>query len=125
MSFFRPPSEAAPGFDRNLPWPIHGLAYVAMWMSPVSAGPLIGLLTSHWGAAAVGLLLGIGISLLNDLLIAGVFEPWVARNQRYLQRRTPRLAANVAAFAWTFLLSGISLLSPLALFGSGLLLRFR
>jgi hypothetical protein len=123
MPFFRPLSETAPDFDRNLPWPIDGLAYVALFIGPISAGPLVGMLTSHWGAAGVGLLLGIGISFLNGWLTDRFLEPWIARNQTYFQRGIPRVLANIAAFVWAFILSGVSMLAPFAFFGSSLLLR--
>jgi hypothetical protein len=125
MPFFRPLSETVPDFDRNVPWPIGGLAYVAAFMGPISAGPLIGVVTFHWTAAGVGLLLGIGISLLNGWLTDRFLEPWIARRQRLFQRGTPRILANIAAFAWASFLSGLSMLAPFVLFGSSLVLRFR
>ena len=116
MSFFRPLSKTAPEFDRRLPWPIDGLAYVAMFMSPIAAGPLVGALTFHWGAAGVGLLIGICISCLNGWLTDRFIEPWIGRNQGLFQPRTCRVLANGAAFSWAFLLGGVSMFTPLALF---------
>ena len=122
MPFFRPLSKTAPAFDRNLPWPINGLAYVALFMGPMSAGFFGGMHTPHWGAAGVGLLLGVGISFLNGWLSDRFLDPWIGRNQRYFRPCILRVLTNIAAFAWAFLLSGISMLAPFVLFDSPLLL---
>ncbi len=125
MPFFRPLSETAPGYDRNLPWPIGGLAYVAVFMGPISAGLFAGVVVRHWVAAAVGLLLGMGISLLNALLMDRFLEPRIAKHQRQLYRGMARVCLNVIAFAWALALSGLAMLAPLVLFGGRLLVRIR
>lgn len=125
MPFFRPLSETAPGYDRNLPWPIAGLAYVAVFMGPMSAGVFAGVVTRHWLAAVVGLLVGVGISLLNGLLMDRILEPCIAKNQKHLHRGMARVFVNIIAFAWAFALSGLSMLAPFVLFGSPLVLRVR
>ena len=125
MPFFRPLSETAPDYDRNLPWPIGGLAYVAAFMGPVSAGLFAGVVARHWAAALVGLLLGIGITLLNGLLMDRFLEPRIAKHQKQLCRGVARVCLNTIAFAWAFALSGIAMLAPFVLFGSRLLLRIR
>ena len=125
MPFFRPVSETAPDHDGSLPWPVGGLAYVAMFMGPMSAGPFAGVVGRHWAAAVVGLLLGIGISLLNGLLMDRFLEPCIAKNQKHIYRGVARVFVNIIAFAWAFALSGLAMLAPFVLFGDRLLLRVR
>jgi len=125
MPFYRPLSETVPGYDRNLPWPVCGLAYVAAFMAPMSAGLFAGVVARHWLAAAVGLLLGIGISHLNGVLMDKCLEPCIARHQVLLHRGTARVLVNIIAFAWAFVLSGLSMLAPFVLFGSPLALGIR
>jgi hypothetical protein len=84
MPFYRPLSETAPDYDRNLPWPIGGLAYVAAFMGPTSAGLFAGVVARDWATAVVGLLLGIGITLLNGLLMDRLLEPRIAKHQKHL-----------------------------------------
>jgi hypothetical protein len=84
----------------------------------MSAGLLAGVVARHWLAAVVGLLLGIGISLLNGLLVDKFLEPCIARHQELLHRGMARVFVNIIAFAWAFALSGLSMLAPFVLFGS-------
>src|SRR6187401_2836701 len=100
MPFLRPLSETAPKGDPNLPWPIHGLAYISAFMGPPSAGPLIGALARDWLAAAVGLVMGIAVMLLGAWLSDRFVDPWIASLQRPLQKGMPRLLINIAAFVW-------------------------
>jgi|SRR5579862_596200 len=118
MPFFR----SAPDRDRNLPWPIHGLAYVALFMGPISAGLTGGLLAGCWGIIA-GLLLGIGISLLNALLMDKFLEPLIARHQKHLYRGIAYAFVNIIAFAWAFALSGLAMCAPFLIFGNRFLLN--
>ena len=117
MPFFRPLRETAPDYDRNLPWPIHGLAYVPAFMGPMSAGLYGGVATGRGAAAVVGLLLGVGITLLNGLLMDRVLEPLIARHQKHLCRGITRVFVNTIAFAWAFVLCGLAMLAPVLLFG--------
>lgn len=125
MPFYRPLSQTAVGYDRNLPWPVCGLAYVAAFMAPMSAGLLVGFVARHWLAAVIGLMLGIGLSLLNGVFMETFVEPCIARHQMLLHRGTARVLVNIIAFAWAFVLSGLSMLAPFVLFGSSLLLEIR
>ena len=115
----------APKAERGLPWPIHGLAYIAAFMGPLSAGPMIGALARDCRAAVIGLLMGIGITFLNAWLSDRFVDPWIARFQRPLQKGIPRVLANIAAFAWAVALSGIAMLAPVAVLGSTILTRIR
>ena len=125
MPFFRPLSKTAPGYNRNLPWPLHGLAYVASFMGPISAGPFAGLIAGDWIAAVIGLVLGIAITLLNGSLTDRFLEPLIARYQKLLCRGLAHIIVNVFAFAWAFALSGLAMYGPILIFGNRLLLRVR
>ena len=125
MPFLRSLNSTAPKAERDLPWPITGLAYVAASMGPLSAGPIIGALARDWRAAVIGLLMGIGITFLNAWLIDRFVDPWIARFQRPLQRGMPRVLANIAAFAWAITLCALSMLAPITVLGSALLTRMR
>ena len=125
MPFLRSLRETAPNGDRNLRWPIDGLAYVVAFMGPLSAGPIIGVLARDWRAVGIGLLTGVGITFLNAWLSDKFLDPWIARFQRHLQRGMPRVLANIAAFAWAVALCAISMLAPIGVFGSAVLNRIR
>ena len=125
MPFFRPRSETAPDYDRNVPWPIGGLAYVAAFMGPMSGGLFAGVVARDWAAAVVGLLLGIGITVLNGLLMDRFLEPQSAKHRERLYRGVARVCLNATAFAWAFALSGLAMLAPFVLFGSRLIERIR
>ena len=125
MPFLRSLNSTAPRAEPDLPWPITGLAYVAAFMGPLSAGPIIGALARDWRAAVIGLLMGIGITFLNAWLSDRFVDPWIARFQRPLQKGVPRVLANVAAFAWAVALCAISMLAPIGVFGSAVLNRIR
>ena len=117
MPFLRSLSETAPNGDRNLRWPIDGLAYVVAFMGPLSAGPIVGVITRDWRAIAIGLAMGIAITLLNAWLNDKFMDPWIARFQRPLQKGMPRALANIAAFAWAIVLCALSMLGPIAILG--------
>src|SRR4051812_17336844 len=104
MPFLRSLAETAPKYDRNLEWPIVGMAYIIAFLGPMSTGPMIGILIRDWRAAIIGLLMGVGITFLNAWLSDRLFDAWIARFQRPLHKGFPRFLANVAAFGW-----GISL----------------
>jgi hypothetical protein len=125
MPFLRSLNQTAPKAERDLPWPICGLACVAAFMGPLSAGPIVGALARDWRVAALGLLMGIGITFLNAMLSDRFFDPWIARFQSPLQKNLPRVLANVAAFAWAVTLCAVAMLAPLAVFGSTVLTRIR
>ena len=125
MPFLRSLNDTAPKGDRDLPWPIDGLAYVAAFMGPISAGPIIGALARDWRALVIGFLMGIAITLLNAWLSDRFLDPWIARFQRPLQKGMPRFLANLAAFAWAITLCALSMLAPIAVLGSAVLTRMR
>jgi hypothetical protein len=123
MPFLRPLSETAPNGDRDLRWPIDGLAYVVAFMGPFCAGPIIGVIAQDWRASAIGLAMGIAITLLNAWLSDKFMDPWIARFQRPLQKGMPRALANIAAFAWAIMLCALSMLGPIAILGTAVLDR--
>ena len=125
MPFLRSLNRTAPKAERDLPWPIDGLAYVAAFMGPLSAGPIIGALARDWRALVIGLLMGVAITFLNAWLSDRFFDPWIARFQRPLQRGMPRVLANIAAFAWAITLCALSMLAPMTVLGSAVLTRMR
>src|ERR1043166_2085971 len=118
MPLLRSLDKTAPKADPNLPWPIDGLAYVIAFMGPLCAGPLFGVLCRDWRAILVGLLMGIGITVLHAWLSDRFVDPWIAKFHRRLQKGVPRLFANVGAFGWAVALSGVSMVAPIALLGS-------
>jgi len=125
MPFLRLLNHTAPNAERDLPWPINGLAYVAAFMGPLSAGPIIGALARDWRALVIGLLMGVAITFLNAWLSDRFIDPWIASFQRPLQRGMPRVLANIAAFAWAITLCGLSMLAPITVLGSAVLTRMR
>ena len=125
MPFLRSLNDTAPQRDSTLPWPINGLAYVSAFMGPLSAGPIVGALGRDWRAAAVGLLVGICVTLLNAWLSDRFIDPFVARFQPLLQKGMPRVLANIAAFAWAIVLCALSMLAPVAILGSDVLTGIR
>lgn len=125
MPFLRSLKHTAPNADPNLPWPIHGLAYVSMFMGPLAAGPLVGMLARDWRAFAIGLLLGIAITFLHAWLSDRFLDPSIARFQRFLLKRLPCGLVNIVAFAWAIALSAVSVLSPVAILGTDILGRLR
>ena len=78
-----------------------------------------------WRISLLGLPLGIGITFLNAWLSDKFVDPWIAKYQRRLQKRIPRIVINIAAFAWAVALSAIAMLAPLAILGSAVLTRIR
>jgi hypothetical protein len=118
MPFLHSLNRTAPERNPDLPWPISGLFYVSAFMGPISAGPLVGVLTRDWRAAGVGLLLGIGIAFLNAWLSDRFVDPWIARFQSSLRRGVPWVLANTGAFAWAFALSALAMVAPVAVLGS-------
>ena len=125
MPFLRSLKDTAPKIDYDLPWPISGLAYVIAFMGPLSAGPIIGMLTRDWHAVGIGFLLGIGITFLNAWLSDRFLDAWIARFQKPLQNWLPRILVNVAAFTWAIGLSALSMFAPIAILGSSALTRIR
>jgi hypothetical protein len=98
---------------------------MAAFMGPMSAGPLVGALAHDWLAALGGLAMGIGVSLLGALLSDRLVDPLLASLQRPLQKGVPRVLVNLAAFVWAALLCALAMLAPLAVFGSGILIRIQ
>ena len=125
MPFLRSLNHTAPKAERDLPWPIDGLAYVAEFVGPLSAGPIIGALARDWRALVIGLLMGVAITFLNAWPSDRFLDPWIARFQRPLQRGMPRVLANIAAFAWAITLCALSMLAPITVLGSAVLTRMR
>jgi hypothetical protein len=125
MPFLRPLDQTAPNAGPDLPWPIDGLAYVAAFLGPMSAGLMIGALTLDWRAFAIGLPMGIAIAFLNAWLSDKFVDPCIANFQRSLQKGMPWVLANIAAFAWGIILCALSMLSPVVILGSAVLTRIR
>src|SRR5437868_1537450 len=118
MPFLRPLDQTARNGDRELPWPIDGLAYVVAFMGPLSAGLVMGLLAGNWRAFAVGVPMGIAITFLNAWLSDTFVDSWIAKFQRPLQKGMPWILANIAAFAWAIALTALAMLAPVAILGS-------
>jgi hypothetical protein len=125
MPFLRSLNETAPGGVRDLPWPIDGITYVAAFMGPMCAGPIIGIFARDWRISLLGLPLGIGITFLNAWLSDKFVDPWIAKYQRPLQKRIPRVFVNIAAFTWAVALTAVAMLAPLAILGGSVLTRIR
>jgi hypothetical protein len=125
MPFLRSLNKTAPEADFNLSWPIDGLAYVAAFMGPIAAGPLIGIISGNWRFILLGLLMGVGISFLNAWLSDKFIDPLLAKFQRPLQKITLRIFVNFAAFVWALLLSALSMLAPIAILSSTILTQLR
>jgi hypothetical protein len=117
MPFLRPLDITAPNGNRDLPWPIDGVAYVVTFMCPILAGPMIGFLRRDWREMAIGLPAGLAIAFFNAWLNDRYVDAWIAKFQTPLQNRIPRILANLAAFAWALALSAISMLAPFAILG--------
>ncbi len=125
MPFLRPLNETAPKAERDLPWPIEGLFYVAAFTGPWCVGPIIGVLARDWPAAVIGLLIGIGITFLNAWLSDRFVDPCIAKFQRPLLKSLPRVLANIAAFAWAVVLCAIAMFAPIAVLGPAIITQIR
>jgi hypothetical protein len=101
----------------ELTWPINGLAYVCLFMGPISAGPIIGIVQNDWRAGAIGFFGGIVITILGVWFDGKVLNPAIRKFQTQLQNPALRAAANVAAFSWAILLTGIAMLLPVVIVG--------
>ena len=97
------------------------MAYVVAIMGPLSAGPVVGVLARDWRAFAIGLLAGIGITLLNAWMSDRFLDPLIAKFQRPLGRGMPLILTNIAAFAWAIALCALSMLAPITALGSTVL----
>ena len=115
MPFFRSLDETAPNHNRELAWPIHGSAYLIAFIGPLGAG-LAGGSTGDWRSLSIGLLMGIGVTLLNAWLSDRFLDPWIARFQRPLHKGVPWIFANIAAFTWGIALCALAMLAPIAYF---------
>ena len=73
----------------------------------------------------LALVMGLVIKLLGAWLSGRFVDPWVASLQPRLQKGLPRLLVNVAALAWVVALCALSMLAPLAVFGSEILTRIQ
>ncbi len=120
MPYLRSLKFTAPKADLGLSWPVDGLSYVIAFMGPLSAGPIIGMLTRDWSAVAIGFLGGVGITFLNAWWSDRFVDSWIARHQVRLQKGVPRILANIVAFAWAIILCALSMFAPLAVLGSSL-----
>jgi hypothetical protein len=115
MPYFRSLELTAPNADPGLTWPIHGLSYVIAFMGPLSAGPIVGMITRDWGAVAVGVLAGGGITFLHAWWSDRFVDPWIARYQDRLQKGAPRMFSNILAFVWAVILCALSMYAPIIL----------
>jgi predicted lipid-binding transport protein (Tim44 family) len=108
MPFFRSLTETAPDANPDIPWPIHGLAYVITIMGGMSGGAAVGLIAGGFIGLAIGVIVGVVIALgfawVNDRFI----DAWIAKFQVYLQRGVPRLLVNIAAFSCAIGICAIS-----------------
>ena len=120
MPYFRSLKLTAPNADPGLSWPIDGLSYVIAFMGPLSAGPIVGMITRDWGAIAIGILAGVGITLLNAWWSDRFVDPWIARHQERLQKAAPRLLTNIVAFTWAVILCALSMYAPIVVFSNSL-----
>ena len=115
MPFFRSLPETAPGYNADIPWPIDGLVYVIAFAGGMSGGAAAGFVVGRFIGLAVGLTVGVavtfGIAWLSDRFV----DAWIARFQLPLQRRTPRILINIAAFSWAVGVCAISVLATLGI----------
>jgi hypothetical protein len=88
-----------------------------MFGAPISAGLLGGWAGANWLTLTLGLATGIGISFLNGWLIDRFLEPLISKFQKPLQKTRPRAILNMAAFAWAFSSSALSMFAPVVFFG--------
>ncbi len=112
MSFFRSPSQAAPSYNPELPWPLDGMAYTIMFCCPMLGAPPLGLLATGLTGLAVGIAISVPVWLGNILLFDYFLEERLARLQQAPARTPVRLAINILGFAWAIALSTI----PVAVF---------
>jgi hypothetical protein len=120
MPYLRSLRLTAPKADPGLSWPINGLSYVIAFMGPLSASPIVGMITGDWRAVAIGILVGAGITFFNALWSDRFVDSWIARHQQRLQKGGARILANIVAFAWAIILCALSMYAPIAILGSSL-----
>lgn len=108
MSFFREVRISAPGYNPNLPWPLHGLAYVIMFGGGFAGGMGVGLIVGHWIGLGIGFMVGVVIALSNAWLFDFVVERWIVKFQSSSRWSVPWVLVNVCGFAWAISVCGIS-----------------
>ena len=96
-----------------MPWPIDGLAYTAMFMGPLTGGLVSGLITGSFVGILLGSLLGAGLSFGNAWVFDHYVEFWIAKRRARLGQGLPFVFINIAAFAWSILLSALAVFTPL------------
>ena len=106
MTFFRPLKETAPDYDPSLPWPLHGLAYIAMFVGSFTGGAVIGLFAGGLVGCAIGVVVGASVYAANGLLFDRYIEAYLAKMQR--STRPLRILVNIAGFAWAIAISALS-----------------
>ena len=110
MPFFRSLTETAPNYNKELPWPINGLAYVIAFSCPLCGSLLAGVITRTWTGALVGVVVGTAVTLAFGWLSDTFIDPWVAKCQVTLNRRMPWLFMNILALSCAVVLCAIAML---------------
>jgi hypothetical protein len=115
MPFLRSLKQTAPGYPADIPWPIHGLAYVITFMGPLSGGIVAGLITGTGLGVLVGLIVGAMTTLAHAWLSDTFIDAWIAKFQASLNHTTSRVFLNVVAILWAIALCAISMLATWAI----------
>jgi hypothetical protein len=95
-------------------WPVEGLAYVAMWMGPLFAGPIFcGQMCRAGGwsvlfSLLVGLAVGAAIMFGNGWMMHRIVEPWLEKHQARLLKKPAVIFVNIAAFVWAILITALA-----------------
>lgn len=124
MGFFRPLTETAPHYKKEIPWPIDGLAYVVAFTGPLCGALTVGVLTKTWTGGLVGVTVGVVITLAHGWLSDTFFDPCVARFQVTLNRRVPWLLMNILAFSWAIALCAVAMFATWAILAGRDILPF-
>jgi hypothetical protein len=115
MPFLRSLDQTAPDSNKEIPWPIDGLAYVIAFGGPLPGGVGAGLYTGGWLGLAVGVVVGAGITFGHAWLSDAFIDRWIARFQVPLIRPLPRVLINIVAFVWAIALCALSIVATLTI----------
>ena len=107
MGFFRSLQETAPRYDPQLPWPLDGLVYVAMFFCPLTGAAAGGLLVAGLFGLLLGLVVGGFFSAADALLFDCFVERLLARLQYFCRRLSGRVVTNLIGFAWAIGVSAL------------------
>lgn len=90
-------------------------------MGPIAGGPLIGFLLMNKVAFAIGLPVGIGITLIHAWFSDRYLDPLIEAHQKRFAQGFGWWMVNIVAFAWALILSAFSMMIPWLILGDAVI----